>query len=64
MSHSSSLTSKVILYVKVITCKFVKKETLAHVFACEFCEISKNTFLHRTPLVAASENEFVVFKFY
>ena len=23
-------------------------------FSCEFCEISKNTFLHRTPLVAAS----------
>ena len=22
----------------------VKKETLAHVFSCEFCEISKNTF--------------------
>ena len=24
------------------------------VFSCEFCEISKNTFFHRTPLVAAS----------
>ena len=24
---------------------FIKKETLAHVFSCEFCEISKNTFL-------------------
>ena len=23
-------------------------------FSCEFCEISENTFLHRTPLVAAS----------
>ena len=23
-------------------------------FSCEFCEIFKNTFLHRTPLVAAS----------
>ena len=23
-------------------------------FSCEFCEISKNTLLHRTPLVAAS----------
>ena len=23
-------------------------------FSCEFCEISKNTFFHRTPLVAAS----------
>ena len=33
----------------------MKKETLAQVFCCEFFEISKNTFLHRTPLVAASE---------
>ena len=35
-------------------CNFVKQETLAQVFSCEFCEISKNTFFHRTPLVAAS----------
>ena len=31
-----------------------KKETLAQVFSYEFCEISKNTFSHRTPPVAAS----------
>ena len=36
-------------------CNFVKKETLAQVFSCEFCEISKNTFFHRTPLAAASD---------
>ena len=35
-------------------CNFIKKETLAQVFSCEFCEISKNTFFQRTPLVAAS----------
>ena len=34
---------------------FIKKETLAQVFSCEFREISKSTFLHRTPLVAAFE---------
>ena len=34
---------------------FIKKETLAQVFSCEFCEISKNTFFHRTPLVAATD---------
>ena len=28
--------------------------TLAHVFSCEFCEISMNTFSYRAPLVAAS----------
>ena len=31
-----------------------KKETLAQVFSCKFCEISKNTLPYRTPLVAAS----------
>ena len=30
----------------------LKKETLAQVFSCEFCEISKNTFYYRTPLVS------------
>ena len=33
---------------------FNKVETLAQVFSCEFCQISKNTFLYRTPLVTAS----------
>ena len=35
-------------------CNFIKKETLTQVFSCEFCEISKNTFFYRTPLMAAS----------
>ena len=40
----------------------LKKETLVQVFSCEFCEISKNTFFHRTPLVAASvEKTFIDF---
>ena len=37
-------------------CNFIKKETLRQVFSFEFCEISKNTFCYRTPLVAASED--------
>ena len=36
--------------------KFIKKETLAQVFSCVFCEISKNTFYCRTPLGAAFGN--------
>ena len=35
-------------------CNFIKKETLAQAFSYEYCEISKNTFSHRTPVVAAS----------
>ena len=37
---------------------FIKKETLAQVFSCEFCEISKNTFSYRTPPAAASAARF------
>ena len=33
---------------------FIKKETLAQVFSCEFCEIFKNTFFYRIPPLAAS----------
>ena len=36
-------------------CNFFKKETLAQVFFCEFCEISKNTFFYRIRPVAAPE---------
>ena len=35
-------------------CNFIKKETLAQVFSCEFCKISKTTFSHGTPPMAAS----------
>ena len=33
---------------------FIKKETLAQVFSCEFCKIFKKSFSYRTPPVAAS----------
>ena len=37
-------------------CNFIKKEALAQVLSCQFCEISKNTFSYRTLSVAASTN--------
>ena len=43
-------------------CNFIKKETLAQVFPCEFCKIFKNTLSYRTPPVAASV-EIYVWKF-
>ena len=36
-------------------CNFIKEETLAQVFSCEFCEISNNFFFYRTPRMAASK---------
>ena len=35
---------------------YIKKETLIQLFSSEFSEISKNTVLCRTPLVAGSED--------
>ena len=33
----------------------IEKETLAQVFSCEFCQISKNYFSYRTPPMAVSD---------
>ena len=42
----------------------IKKETLALVLSCEFCEISKNNFFYATPPVAVSVTLFFIdFKF-
>ena len=43
-----------------LACNFIKRESLAQVFSCEFCESSKSTFFYRTPQVAASK--IIVFK--
>ena len=48
--------------VRPKTCNLIKKETLAWVFSCEFCEISKNNLYYRTPLVTASDNCCKVYK--
>ena len=36
-------------------CSVIMVFSLAQVFSCEFCEVSRNTFLYRTPLVSAPE---------
>ena len=43
-------------------CNFIKQETLAQVFSCEFRKISKNTFSYRAPPAAASENKMLEFE--
>ena len=35
-------------------CNYIKRETLAHVFSCEFCEISKSTFSTEQVLATTS----------
>ena len=38
----------------------LQKETVARVFSCEFCKISKNIFSYRSPPVTASEYLYMV----
>ena len=44
------------LQVSDLPCSSVKKDTLTQSLSCEFCEISKNSFFYKRPLVGASEN--------
>ena len=52
----NSQENRNLLFNKVAgqACSFIKKEILAQVLSCEFCDIFKNTFSYRKPLVAAS----------
>ena len=54
LRNFTKFTGKHLNKVAGMACNFIKKETLAQVFSCEFCEISKNTFFYGTSLVAAS----------
>ena len=45
-----------LIKLQALGLQLIKKEILVYVFSCEFWEISKSTFFHRTPLVAASED--------
>ena len=54
ISHINSSLLSIKTSEEAVACNFIKKETLAQAFSCEFYEISKNTFFYRTPLLAAS----------
>ena len=42
------------LSLNKVTCNFTKKESLAQVFFCQFCEVFKNRFFYRSLQVVAS----------
>ena len=54
LQNSQENTRTRVSFCRAEACKFTKKETLTQVLSGEFCEISRNTFFHRTPLGAAS----------
>ena len=45
----------IVLLMSLLIVFFIKKETLAQVFSCEFCEFSINIFLTELLWVAASD---------
>ena len=45
-------------------CNFIKKETEAQVFSCEFSKIFNNTFFHRTPPVATYHIQIELYGYY
>ena len=42
---------------------FIIKKTLAQIFSCKFCELSKNTFFYRASPVASSVSRKVILSF-
>ena len=59
ISHNSqeniSARDSFLIKLRTQACNFIKKDTLAQVFSCEFCEIFKDSYFYRSPPVAASE---------
>ena len=55
---NTSARASFLIKLQAEACNFMKKETVAQGFYCQFCEISKNTFSQRTPLVAASVHNY------
>ena len=54
-SQESTCSRVSFLIKKAEACNFVKKETLAQVLSCDFCEISKNTFFTEHLQTTASQ---------
>ena len=46
--------------IKLDAWNFIKKESLAQVYSCEFCKISKNTFFTEDLWTTASEKIIIV----
>ena len=52
--EKTSTSVSFLIKLQALVCNFIKKETLAQVFSCKFCEIFKTTFLTEHFLATAS----------
>ena len=64
LKTSETLQCQSLFFNKVAGLRKAKKESLAQVFSCEFCEISKNILFYRTPPVAASVTHIILLEIY
>ena len=55
LQNSQENTCTRVSFLIKLQANFIKKETLAQVFPCEFCEISQSTFFAEHLLATASE---------
>ena len=51
--ENNCVRASFLIKLQAKACNFIKKETLAQVFSCKFCKISKNTFFIEHLSVAA-----------
>ena len=49
LEENNSARISFLTELQALACNFIEKETLTQAFSCEFSEISKTTFSHRTP---------------
>ena len=61
-SHKNTCARVSFLIKLPNTCNFIKKDTLAQVFSCKFCERFKNTSVYRTAPVTAGKSNFKSFE--
>ena len=54
MFFKTRVIKNFVIFTDLKVCNFIKKETPAQAFSCEYCEIFRSNLFHRTPPVAAS----------
>ena len=55
LSEFAANAARFLECVRPLSCNFSKKVSLAQVFPCEFCKISKNAFFQRTPQISRTQ---------
>ena len=58
--ENTCATVSFLIKLQALGVQLYQKDTVAQVFSCEFCEISKNTFFYGLSLVAASVHHLII----